>query len=103
MSCGMLKKTDINEDGKYVCNIMPLLKQRGMTQVRAAELCEMRQQNFGQFALGHANPSRATAERIALGLGVTIGELWPALADREHPLDPWHPAYVKEGEGPTFE
>ena len=103
MASGLMKKIHINEEGKYPCNILAILKERGMHQTTAAKLCGLYQQNFGQYALGHANPSRANAERIAIGLGVTIGEIWPLLADKTHPLDPWHPAYVKENEGPSYE
>ena len=56
-------------------NIRKIRKEKGLTQKKLGELCEMNEVQIRQYELGKANPKIETAMRIANALNVDIGDL----------------------------
>lgn len=60
-----------------VTNHLPaLLRQRGMTWGEFGRRTLLPRRLLARLRTPHANPRLATAERVALALGVSIEEIW---------------------------
>jgi transcriptional regulator with XRE-family HTH domain len=56
-------------------NFAAILKRRGLTQMRAAEVFGLSQSLVSAYALGLHQPTRRTAEHLAARLGISADEL----------------------------
>lgn len=56
-------------------NIRKIRKEKGLTQKKLGELCNMNEVQIRQYELGKAKPKLETAIKIATALSVDIGKL----------------------------
>lgn len=65
------------QEATFADRVSRLMAERGLTQKHLAEAVGVGQPAISMMLSRKARPQRATAEKIALALGVPVSELWP--------------------------